>query len=408
MRPSSLPILSTLLLAGFVTAQAGPGKLSTEQGNNRFTVNSSATGNIPLTSLTQISHNQLPGNAAGIFTTCATGSGLTAAAGGVGGSDVWIGVWDSNTGKMTSTQQAAALNSTGTEFGLMLDPTGRYAVFDRSSGPQFSVRPAPGLPFPAPVPILDAGTATTWSGGAYVDPSLGLVGGKLKLFYLSGADILMDDFDISNPKTPRLGGNPVKVASSTTASSPNSPTPIHGADKDVEGLWMANLVGSDNDMVFSADLNPKTPWVMTVDTTNWINNGGVAGGLLTYANTGWAYDVEVAWLLGDTEKPGGMADITGAVHLAPKQIASTIVLMSIGESKPLTIPGFMGQFGLNLSVLMPLGSMVHKDATHLGALSFQIPSDKTLSGVSVALQGLSINNMTKKVVFTNTTFLSIL
>jgi len=130
--------------------------------------------------------------------------------------------------------------------------------------------------------------------------------------------------------------------------------------------------------------------------------------MFSYANTGWAWDVDVAWMLGDSEAPGGTADITAAVSLAPNQIASTVVLMSIGESKPLNIPGFSGSFGLNLSVVMSLGAMVHKDASHRGVLSFKIPSDPKLKGIKLALQGLSINNMTKKVVFTNTTFLNIL
>ena len=36
----------------------------------------------------------------------------------------------------------------------------------------------------------------------------------------------------------------------------NSPTPISGKDGDVEGLWLADLKGSDNDMVFAEDLDP--------------------------------------------------------------------------------------------------------------------------------------------------------
>lgn len=409
MRAVSLSLSSTLLLAGLLSAQAAPGKFRAEKGNNYFKVTTtSAAGNIPFGAIDQTFHIQLPGNKPGVYTTCMSGTSLASTAGGVGGEDVWIGVWDRTTGKVISTAQAKALNTTGTEFGLMLDPTGRYAVFDRASGPYFAKRNAPGLPFPAPVAINDAGTGTGWTGGSYIDPSLGMVGGKLKIFFAKGTSIMMDDFDISKPATPRLGGNSVKVADTSSAGhQPNSPTPIRGADGDVEGLWMANLVSSDNDMVFSADLDPKTPWVTVVDTTGWINNGGVAGGFLSYAGSGWAWDMDVAWLVGDTEKPGGTADITGAMSLGNKQIGSTVVLMSIGEAKALTIPGFKGAFGLNLSVVMPLGAMIHKDATQRGSFNFKIPNDSKLKGSHIALQGISINNITKAVAFTNTTFLNI-
>ncbi len=408
MRTTSLSLFSSLLLAGLVSAQAGPGKIRAEKSNNHFkATTASVTGNIPLGAIDQTFHIQLPGNKAGVYTTCMSGTKLSSKAGGVGGYDVWIGIWDRNTGKMTSTTQAAKLNTSGTEFGLMLDPTGRYAVFDRKTGPFFAKRNAPGLPFPAAVPILDAGTASSWSGGTYIDPALGMVGGKLKIFFATGPNIYMDDLDISKPATPRLGGKPVKVATSSTSSSPNSPTPIRGADGDVEGLWMANLVSPDNDMVFSADLDPLTPWTTVVDTTGWINNGGVAGGMFSYAGSGLAWDLDVAWLVGDTEPLGGKADITGAMFLGKNQIGTTVILMSIGESKPLAIPGIVGKFGLNLSVVQPLGAMIHKDATHRGSLSFTIPKDNSLKGIKVALQGLSINNITKSVALTNTTFLKI-
>ena len=402
MKRTILSILSCSALATLLAAQTGspPGISKAMSFSSQITVGSN--GSSGFSSISQISHQQLPRDPAGTWTTCLSGGGLATAFGGVGGSDMLIGRWNRLTKKFTRTTEAAKLNSTGTDFGLMLDSTGRHAVFDRASGPFYAFRVAPGIAF---------STATAIAGitGVFVDPALGRINGKLVLFFIIGPDIVMQSLDVSNPTAPKVTGTAVIVAKTMkSGGTANSPTPLIGKDGDTEGLFAADVVSPDNDMTFNADLNPATPALMFVNTNGWINNGGVAGGMFTFANANQVSQVETAWLVGDDEAIGKIADITGAVIKGGATPAITVLFMAAKEITPLPkIGSFFGNFALDIPTLFVLGSMPHLFANETASISFPIPNDTRLKNISVALQGLSVDTNSGNATFTNTAFLSI-
>ncbi|MEZ5990174.1 MAG: hypothetical protein R3F30_13860 [Planctomycetota bacterium] len=407
MRTLSISLLSGALLVGSAAAQVGPGQFQGSTASTQLTVNSSLTGTVPMAAAVQISNFTLPGDGVGVFTTCITGTSLPTTYGGAGGYDLLIGTWDRNTGKYTPTSEAAALNTTGTEFGLMIDPTGRYCVYDSATSVMFSMRTKPGTAFGTPVAVSGP-TAT------YVDPSLGYIGGKLFMFWVNGNDIVMSPLDITTPTAPKVSTTspyPMVVVKSVGGRSMNSPTPVFGADNDVEGLWLAGLIStaSDNDMFFDGDLDPTTDAQIVEDTSTWINNGGVADGMLTHVGVGWVYDIQAAWLVGDVESLNGTADITGAMYLdlAKKEVGVTALFLSGGyAASTIAVPGIQNVFGLDLKTFTFLGTMAHA-ATERTSVSFTIPNDASLKGKSFPIQGLSVNAKTSKFAFTNTSALTV-
>jgi len=400
----SLSILTASLVAGLGHAQgAGPGVIGGPGLSKAFTIsNMNGIG----TGIIQISTWKLPINPAGQWTACLTVSNLISKYGGTGsGSGVVMGIYDQLNDTFTPNTMANAFNP-GPIFGLMLEPKlGNVAVVD--SPPRIATRKNFTQPFGSPKPIQ----GLTASGAP--DPSLGYVGGQLKLFYFAtvsgGQGIVMQDLDET---VPTVKGSPVLVALTPTTGRAHSPTPIMGADGDVEGIFFAENVSSDSDMWLANDLDPTTPNVQVIDSgSTWSNNGGVAGGQFLYAesavySTG-AQRLDAAWILGDVEKIGGTADITAAVYMSKvPPPAVTVVFMSDKPITALTIPGLLGQFGLNPAILAVLGSIPHIDKTQMGTMSFPLPNDPKLKNAAVAIQGLSIYGT--QLAFTNTAWIKTL
>ena len=368
-------------------AQTAPGVITGPAANPAFA---------PLgTGVTQIYLDRLPGDPPGTWTACITQAATLV-----------LGAYDQVNGTFTPTQEAAALNS-GSPFGLMLEPTlGRHAVFDRSTGVFFATRAAPGMPFTTAAQV-------TGVPGTYVDPAIGYVGGKLKLFYVLAGfanAIIMQDLDITNPQSPFVSGPAVQVAVASASSRVHSPTPITGPDGDVEGLWMAERISGDSDMYFKPTLDPLVPQILAVDGTNWRNNGGVAGGHLLYSDSGKGiYEVESAWLLGDEELPGGTLDVFGAVANTTG-LAITTVFLSTGVRAPLQLPPPLdkGALGLDLTVVVGIGGMSHSGPSQMGAMQIGVPNDPALKGVRAAIQGVSLVPQTVTYAFTNTAWVRVL
>jgi hypothetical protein len=397
MQRISLSLIAAAAISLSAQAQVGPGVISPSAPSPDLTF--STGGQVPASGVAQVSHVVLPKDAAGVWTTCMSVTGLSATYGSAGGYDLLLGSYDRNTGTYTPNNLAAALNSSGTEFGLMLDPTGLHAVFDRDAGVFYSTRASQGVAFGAPVQV--AGITAT-----YVDPSLGYIGGKLTIIYALNNDIVMQPLDVSNPAAPTVTGTPTIIAKSAGGTL-NSPTPISGPDGDVEGLYFASLTGSDNDMCWASSLDPNDGWVVIIDTADWINNGGVAGGLLTHAGPAnaqnAAYAASTAWILGDTEPIGGTADICGAFVNAGTAPGLTLLFMAPAlRPAPFGVPGIGGEFGLQLTTFSFFGAMAHVNAHERGALKFPIPQDPNFKGFTLWFQGLAVDTTNNVLTLTNT------
>ena len=89
----------------------------------------------------------------------------------------------------------------------------------------------------------------------------------------------------------------------------HSPTPVYGPDGNVKALWHSAVAGgNDSNQLWKADLDPANAPIKVVDTTNWLNNGALGGGLL-YATevNGQVWDIASAWMTGDTVQTGNTA-----------------------------------------------------------------------------------------------------
>ncbi len=413
----TLSLLGAGLLAGFISAQGvpgtGPGVIRGQQISKAFdTKNLTKVG----LGVTQVSLVRLPTNPAGTWTACLTIQRLTSTYGGTGQVDgVVMGTWDRDKGTFTPNKLANALNTGHKgEFGLMLEPKlGLIAVLDKSDGVYLSKRNVFTQAFPAPFKVSGVP-------GTYVDPAVGNVGGKLKLFYvatLNGVQgVYMSDLvvpaNMSATNPPKITGTPVLVASKVrTGGLVHSPTPMLGPDGDIEGIFMSERVGNDSDQFLANDLNPSTPLLMVADNTAWMNNGGYAGGIFHFANSAHyssgSDELGVAWLLGDNEQVGGTMNITSGLF---RESAAAVMPVFLGlKLLPAAIPisGFLGKLGLNPSVLINIGNITHATKDHRGSISIPLPNNSSLKGIVLPIQGVAFEVAKGRKTFTNTAWVKI-
>jgi hypothetical protein len=312
------------------------------------------------------------------------------------GASLEVGTYNQVTQTWTPNTEAAALNPDTGNFGLMQERTGRYCLFDRADGVYFSYRTGPGANFAAPVKV----TGIT---GTYVDPAPCWSGGKLQAVWTTFTSIVMQELDITTLTAPKVVGTLVTITNRIGASGTiHSPTPVNGPDGDIEGLFLAESLGTD--LYFKAGLDPAVPHILMVDTPAWANNGGVTGARFIYSRSG-AKDVEAAWMTGDVEAPGGTVDI-GCGAPSTKNSAVTIVWIAASTIAPISLPAPLnvGKYALDIGTLIPLGTIVHGDASQYGTMSFKVPNDTKFKG-KLAIQGLSFDPATApaiKWVWTNT------
>jgi hypothetical protein len=285
------------------------------------------------------------------------------------------------------THEADAVNAAYVDYNLNLEPVtrdahghrtgGRYAVFDRFN--------------------LVAG------------PALGYVDGRLKLFYGGVAQnaagqtvrgILMDDLlDVTS--SPAVAGHPALVAQPTDRGGQplwtcHSPSPITGADGDVEGMFLAE---GDPDadiskMHFAADLDPDTPHVQTLDSDSWLNAGGFAGATLLVAERSTPATARVgqgAWLVGDEVAPGDVADVTMAAYSPPGQPPAYTLVFSSHRwlPTPLSLPSTFGE--LAILPITAIGCGQVPDADQVVSYGLRIPRRPWLRGTTIPIQGLSVS-----------------
>jgi len=402
-------LASFTLVAAAASAQAGPGVITNFV--NDAVLNSNTLSSIYATGganrgVIQINFTKShPSDTAGKWTLALTVYDLSSTYGGVaGGQYVIMGQYDTTgtTPTFTPSTLANNMNNTGNApcFGLMIEGRdGLYAALDQRTGIFVSWRKDNKSAFPAPV-LVTVAPSTPPLVGTYIDPALGYVDNKLKLFYIDKVNsVYMRDltptFTSGVLTKAELQGNGTVVA--TLTIRPHSPTPIIDKNGEVRGLWMAGNSGTDSDMYFMPSLNPKDTPIKLFDNTLWMNNGGVCGGKLFFANsTNYtsANVAEVAWLVGSNTALGGTATMTlgcrNSKSVAP--VVSKIALsvkFNAGNTAPLPIPGWNGGFAL-ASPMIVFTNMVGLGKDELAHWNQAVPQDNALKGLRVAVQGLAL------------------
>lgn len=417
MRHSHLATILSLALGTTLAAQVGTGPGWTKLPSPSFII-IKAFNSVPGDDVRHVHHAKLSNNLPGQWTTAVTSLNLQFFGGNAASVGVMIGTFDPFGGTFAPTNppQAQNLNSANHDERLTLSPDGLYAIFERTAlngtyqGVFLSSRAAVGTPFPAPVQVTGFGALTD------VYPNLAKVGGQWKCFYTDQQSVCMQDINLA---TATLTGSPVIVALPVQPGAvPISPTPVIGADGDAEALWMSEVVvprtvpfAGDADPVWHNDLDPNTPGVIQVQGPDYQCCGGLAGGYIYFSHDitpAWhVMHSEGAWMVGDSEVIGGMADIrTAAIHKsAPNPLISTL-LFGAAEGPALSIPPFLGQFALaGLSPITVNFQTTSRDG--IADLSFGIPNDQSLRGLSLPLQCAVTNFVVGTLVFTNTAWLHI-
>lgn len=361
---------------------------------------------VPGTGYHQIHMVPYPGQP-GRFIVGLTADSLPAANGGTGsGMDLLTGVFDAVQKTFTPDLFAAALNSSGTEFGLMLLHDGLLAVFESnglvpSSQNEVMLASRPNLnsPFAVLGPIGNAPRANSQS---YWDPSLAMVEGKLRLLYVlnnasGGGDIAMADLNLAA----RTIGTGIPIILTPVASyTANSPTPIVDSNGDLIGVshHVVDNATSDNDHYMSFDLDPLTPAVLFIDTASWINNGGFAGGTFydgEYLPSPYhIMALESAWWTGGRAALGGRMEVTvNAPIQGPGAIPwLSFFMLSRGFlANPLPLSGMTGSFGLDPSFLLTATVGTHNMSTGRATVTLAVPNDPLFKGLVLPGQSCTIN-----------------
>jgi hypothetical protein len=390
----SLHTFVLLLLASTSAAQAGPAVVRAKAPTAALN-----PPNTPGTIARSVYMHQLPGDPDGTYTIALSIPSLPAADGGVGERDILTGKYNELTNTFTKDLLGAQLNTSVRDFAFVFERTGTIGTLDRPTGPFLSVRPNVTSPWPAPTPI-------TGISNTYVDPAPGYVGGQLMLFYVLGADIVMQPLDAQNSQ---VTATPILVVTNAGGQA-HSPTPVYGPDGNVKALWFSIVVGgNDSDQFWKADLDPMTVPIKVVDTTTWLNNGAIGGGILYGTEVGaQVWDVGAAWMTGDTVQTGGTAMlwITAFQRARPLPVTS-ITFLSRGTISPLQVPGISGELGIDPTALLIAGVAAHNPNTGKAALNLPVPNDASLRGAAVPIQSLVVDIGQRTLDFTNTATIAI-
>jgi hypothetical protein len=404
-----------LLAASFsatAVAQVGTGPGYTKVPSPSFII-IKAFNSVPGDDVRHVHFVKLSNNPAGQWTAAVTSQNLQFYVGSGTGVGVMIGLFDPFLGTFTPTIpfQAQNLNSTLDDNHLTLSPDGLWAILERSDGNVYlGSRANVNAQFGTPVAVTGFGALTD------VYPNLAKVGGQWKCFYTDQTHIVMQDINLV---TASLTGSPTIVANAVVPNArPISPTPVIGADGDAEGLWASDQIvpktlpfTGNADPVWHNDLDPSTPGVVQEQNPDWQCCGGLAGGFIYFSHDitpNWhVMHGEGAWMIGDSEAIGGSADIlTAGVHKSsPNPLFSTL-LFGAAEGPPLSIPPFQGRLGLQpvFPVTVTFGT-TSRDG--IASISFGIPNDPGLQGLSLPLQAAVTNFVVGTLVFTNTAWLHI-
>lgn len=395
-------VVAALAATPFVAAQ---GVIPPHQINLTNPLPGISAGGLGVGTIQQVHLVHLPTDPPNVFLSAVTATSVPTNLGGVGGQDLVTGRYDVLTDTFTPDNLAAAINSTGTEFGMMLDHTGTFAVFDR----------LPGFPFLASRPNTTAawqivGQIAGLPSQSYYDPSLAMYRGRPHLLFVQGTNIAMQPIDLT---TAQLQGAPRTIVfAAGAASTANSPTPVVDSNGEIIGVSHHDVTGSDNDHYMSLDLDPQTPSVLFNDTTTWTNNGGFAGGRFIDAEfTPSPYHtlaIDAYWCTGGRAAVGQPMEIRSYV---PPTTASNVYVsfLLVGAAflpTGQTFPGIAGELGLS-SIIVGFALPPHNNMNGEAALTLTVPNNPNLSGVVLPLQSAVLNASLSTVAFANTAAMTI-
>ncbi len=394
-------LLPTLFCFAMPTLLVGQGVVPPFTIQQQNTHASLCTPAVPGTGVQQVHMVHLPSDPPQVFLCGLTISGLPAANGGVGGTDLLSGKYDALTDTFTPDLDAAALNASGTEFGLTFHPNGLHCVFDRLPGPpQLASRPNTNSPF------VMVGPITGLASQSYYDPALAVYQGQPHLVHVLLLDIAMTPINLATGAV--SGASVLLVRGAQLNSTANSPSPICDSAGEIIGLSHHDVLSNDNDHYLSVDLDPNTPSVLFNDTSTWTNNGGFAGGRFfdaEYTPSPYhVFSIDSYWFTGGRASIGSNMEVRA---FAPPTTSNDVWLSYVlGSTQfaaaPIPIPGVGGMLGLNMSMLIALSMPAHNNANGESLLVIAVPNNPALVGNKIPAQSITVQLGTGQMAFGNT------
>ncbi|HLU40211.1 MAG TPA: hypothetical protein VK081_12565 [Planctomycetota bacterium] len=355
---------------------------------------------MPGSNVQQVHMIHLPSDPPNVFYCALTVSGLQATFGGVGGTDLLTGSYDVLTDTFTPNTEAAALNTTGTEFGMMLHHSGLYAVFDRLPGlPWLAARPAVGQPWTI------VGQINSLPSQSYYDPALADFGGQTYLLHVYGTSIGMTPINLSNAT---LTGPTVTIVNSArVGSTANSPTPIVDTAGSLIGLSHHDVLSSDNDHYVSLDLDPNTPPILMHDSTTWRNNGAFVGGRFFDAESTAPYHIlaiDTFWTTGGRGPIGGTIDVFAYTPpTTTNEIYFSFLVIGAGFLPTgVPVPPIAGELGIDLSTMVTVSFPQHNNMNGEALVTLPVPNVPFLQGRALPVQLATFQVSTNSVTLGNT------
>lgn len=389
-----------MILAGLTSALSAQGLVppfQMAQSNRPLGLNAGA---VPGIEVRHVDLVHLPGSPPNVFYGSLTVLLLPPAFGGVARMDLLCGTYDVSTDTFTPNMDAAALNTSASEWGMRVHRSGLLAVFDRLNGwPWLAARPALGQPWQ----VVGAIRPLVPQSG--YDPVLADHRGRLHLVYRSQRDIVMSPID---PATGFVtGSSTVIVVPSTPSSFVYSPQPVTDANGELLGISHSERNEADGDHRMSMDLDPATPSVLMNDTTTWTHAGGFTGGRFfdgeCFPLMCGILAVDAFWFTGGRAAIGTSMPVTFHAPPGPLMQYISTMLVALDFATPASVPGLHGQFGLQTSTMVWDGSLsLHGSPDGSVTRMLAVPNDPVLRGASLAAQAVTFELLTNRTILGNT------
>jgi hypothetical protein len=179
---------------------------------------------------------------------------------------------------------------------------------------------------------------------------------------------------------------------------PQSVTPIYGPDGNVKALVHSAgaIFPIQHSLYWTPGLGITVPSVLLSSTGSVIAGVGVGAGNLYLGLVGnvpaTVHEIETTWLTGDVTTPGSNLNVGIIAPYRPPKPSLSLLFASRGlVGVPIEIPGIIGLFGLNPSLVLWLGTAPHFPNTGAATLSLSVPNDPTLRGVTLSIQALVLS-----------------
>jgi hypothetical protein len=374
MRTKLLPLVSAACLSAGISAQYlgepptevvpyGASKLTTAVvGNNVNTINY----------LHLSDHLQLPADTYYALLT------VTRSSGGAGGYDILSGLWNPVTGVFTKNADVDALMTAGTEYSGSVSHDLQVFVWEEAAG---GARLATRTGISGPFTNMKLISGSGFPPGA-VDVHIGQIDGKDVVFFIDGSSVAVMDLDRN---TGAATNKRTAITNPPTGVQTHSPAPMNDFLGTSRALFFSLQVAAGrSDGWFTSAVDDSAVKFPVKVVSAWINNPGVVGGSVTWADSGTSYlscqDVGYFGVSSGSvnAQTGGTLNMTLFAPAQKKGSPAYIGAVWVGvlANSGTSVPGVGGKISIDLTLpIITLPSVAILPEQGIGAYNLTIPAN---------------------------------